>query len=572
MSAFGQGAFPPGTSLPPRGYILPPPTGAVRSTPPQQPQYRPAPAPSNPSVARYPRPESTEAPKKKVATAPSPAPKKKVEVASTKSTKGATAGKTTKSDPKATASSKTSAKKPTATKPVVASTTTRKKESVSDKTAKVKESIAEAKTAVKSLKEEAKVNLGESARDLHAPAKNSAGQASTVAAATTKQPTLKSADAALLAPPPPTNVSAQVPTITVNANPTESANMAASVNVPSVITQAEKLPSRVISSGMMPLAMPPSAPITPPTPAVAVASTETESLKEAVTAPPKAHTLNPLPIEEFPADDEDTTRASKLLANSGASTAPAEKPKATVKEPAKPAVVETPREPVKVVVAETRVSAPTPTPVAEEEPATPPAKPTLALPPMVKPSMNSVRTASFKPNAPTASAPVIDSGSDFTPGGATFDEPPKPKTAPSVTLSPSLGTMTIDAERADSENSKNLVTFNGNVRIDCKRFQMKADKVVSHLRQPDVGGGVEKVVSDGNVTVKMLGTDGPGYVASGSHAIYDPIKETILLTGWPKIEEGNKALVASSAATEILIDTKTSRLTTNGSTKTVIRQ
>jgi lipopolysaccharide transport protein LptA len=544
----------------------------VRSAPPQQqPQYRPAPT-NNPPVARYPRPESTDAPKKKVASAPAPAPKKKVEVASTKSTKGSATAKSTKVDPKATVASKTTgSKKPGTTKPVVASSsTTRKKESVSDKATKAKETIAEAKTVVKSVKEEAKKNLGELARDLHAPATNSTSQKPTVAAVTPKEAQLKSADAALLAPPP-TNISSPVPTITVNANATENARLAASVNVPSVITQAENLPSHVISSGMMPLAMPPSAPITPPTPSVA--SSSTESLKEAVTAPPKAHTLSPLPIEEFPADDDDTARASKLLANSGGSTSPAEKPKVTVKEPEKPAVMETPKEPVQVVkaVAETPAAPPT---IAKtvEEPVTPAAKPTLTLPPMVKPSMNSVRTASFKPNAPATSAPAIDSGSDFTPGGANFDEPPKPKATPSVTLSPSLGTMTIDAERADSENSKNLVTFNGNVRIDCKRFQMKADKVVSHLRQPDAGGGVEKVVSDGNVTVKMLGTDGPGYVASGSHAIYDPIKETILLTGWPKIEEGNKALVASSASTEILIDTKTSRLTTNGSTKTVIRQ
>lgn len=522
-------------------------------------------------MARYPRPESDDAPKKKVAAAPSTPTKKKTEVASTKSTKGSTTAKTSKSDPKATASSKTTAKKPTATKPVVASTT-RKKESVSEKTAKAKESIAEAKSTVKSVKEDAKKNLGELARDLHAPATNSSSQKSTVAAAVTpKQPKLNSSEAALLAPVPPTNVSAQVPTITVNANPNESARLAASVNVPSVITQADKLPSHVISSGMMPLAMPPSAPSNPAAAAPAVASTETDMLKEAVTAPPKAHTLNPLPIEEFPADDDDTARAAKLLASSGGSNAPVEKPKATVKEPAKPAVVETPKEPVTIAAVE---ETPAPARIAVAEEPAPLSKPTLALPPMVKPSMNSVRTASFKPSAPSASspAPVIDSGTDFTPGGATFDEPPKPKAAPSVTLSPSLGTMTIDAERADSENSKNLVTFNGNVRIDCKRFQMKADKVVSHLREAGSGGGVEKVVSDGNVTVKMLGTDGPGYVASGSHAIYDPIKETILLTGWPKIEEGNKALVASSAATEILIDTKTSRLTTNGSTKTVIRQ
>ena len=70
----------------------------------------------------------------------------------------------------------------------------------------------------------------------------------------------------------------------------------------------------------------------------------------------------------------------------------------------------------------------------------------------------------------------------------------------------------------------------------------------------------------------MLGTEAPGFVGSGSRAIFDPATDTIILQGWPKVEEGTKALVASSAATEIRIDTKTNRLTTTGSTKTIIRK
>jgi lipopolysaccharide transport protein LptA len=144
-----------------------------------------------------------------------------------------------------------------------------------------------------------------------------------------------------------------------------------------------------------------------------------------------------------------------------------------------------------------------------------------------------------------------------------------------VKLSPSLGALSIDAERADSETEQNRVTFNGNVTMNCTRFVLKADKVVTNMQGEESGSnGIQKVVSEGHVVVHMYapGGVGPGYIATGNQAFYDPEKETLLLTGWPKIEEGNKALVASSAATEILIDTKTGRLTTTGSTRTVIKQ
>ena len=123
----------------------------------------------------------------------------------------------------------------------------------------------------------------------------------------------------------------------------------------------------------------------------------------------------------------------------------------------------------------------------------------------------------------------------------------------------------------DNDNVRNIASFHGNVNLSCDRFQMKADKVVANMGASE-SGAMDKVVGEGNVTVRMLGTDAPSFVGSGSRAIFDPATETIILQGWPKVEEGMKALVASSAATEIRIDTKTNRLTTTGSTKTLIRK
>ena len=186
---------------------------------------------------------------------------------------------------------------------------------------------------------------------------------------------------------------------------------------------------------------------------------------------------------------------------------------------------------------------------------------------LIQPTLAAVRPVAFQRNEPD-----LQPSSDFAPGGAAFDEPPPPAPAkPIANLSPSLGNLAIDADRVDNDNVRNIASFYGNVNLNCDRFQMKADKVVANMGTNE-SAAMDKVVGEGNVTVRMLGTDAPGFVGSGSRAIFDPATDTIILQGWPKVEEGTKALVASSAATEIRIDTKTNRLTTTGSTKTIIRK
>lgn len=195
---------------------------------------------------------------------------------------------------------------------------------------------------------------------------------------------------------------------------------------------------------------------------------------------------------------------------------------------------------------------------------TPPPQPAKVI---VQPTLAAVRPAKYQRNEPEP-----ETRSDFTPGGSTFDDPPPAAPAqPPINLSPRMGNLAIDADRVDNDNVNNTSTFHGNVNLNCDRFQMKADKVVAKMGNAD-SNGMEKVVGEGNVTVRMLGEDAPGFTGSGNRAIFDPATETITLQGWPKVEEGPKSLVASSADTEIRIDTKTNRLTTTGSTKTLIRK
>lgn len=266
-------------------------------------------------------------------------------------------------------------------------------------------------------------------------------------------------------------------------------------------------------------------------------------LKAAATAPPAAKVFEDLPLAELPSSPE---LASTRTTQEELESLPVSKP--TKSEPSK--------------------TNPTKNDSSE-----------LTLPPIIRPSLASVAPVSYR-SSPTidkpSSALIRSEPSDFTPNGGKFEEVPesaKPPT-PKSPLSSSLGTMTIDAERADSKPEINLFTFDGNVKISCNRFTMKADKVVANMRSAEQGqSGMEKVVGTGNVSVNMVTEgDAPGYIASGGRAVYDPIAETIHLSGWPKIEEGNKALMANSATTVIVIDTKTAKITTNGSTKTVLRQ
>jgi lipopolysaccharide transport protein LptA len=136
-------------------------------------------------------------------------------------------------------------------------------------------------------------------------------------------------------------------------------------------------------------------------------------------------------------------------------------------------------------------------------------------------------------------------------------------------MDPELGPLSIDADRVESHNDTGKFVFTGNVDLVCKKFRLRAKKVVANRSAG--GTGMEKVDAEGSVTLRMNNENGQSFTCSGNRAIYDPIKETIKLSGWPRIDEGARALVANSAATEFLIDTKTGKLSSEGATKTILK-
>jgi lipopolysaccharide transport protein LptA len=566
---WGQGLYGGSTSLPPRGYVLPPPPGYN----PQQVRQR------APEAAPVPRARTVEEPrtsKKSVATV---TPKKKVEPALAKSKPGASessnkkatsvARSTQKVQPKSTSkqevakavapkksTDKPSSKATVATNP--SNSSKRRdvspepilKKSLPSKTEERVKEVATAKSPDKISKPDlSKVYLGESPSSLHAPATR--GVKPSVAKAAVPL------DDANLPPPVLTDSPMLQPMLSKGSD---------EVTQSGVVTTAAQLPSAVRrSSTMMPLSLPattevsepPTTPATEPTTVSAAdhAAAQMKLTLAALVAPPRANIIEELALIDTPPETHFEPEPEPS-ARGGGST-----PLASSSAP-QSELLPTPAAPV--IASKPKIS----TPVEVVAPPQPKER-TVA---MVKPNLAAVRPAAYRPDSaldlPQTSAEEFRSEATFS----APDTPPAP-TKPAVKLSPSLGALSIDAERADSETASNRVTFNGNVTMTCTRFTLKADKVVANMQAGDDANGVQKVVSEGHVVVNMNAPDGqgPGYIATGNQATYDPETETLRITGWPKIEEGNKALVASAANTEILIDTKSGRLTTTGSTKTLIK-
>ncbi len=516
VPGWAQTPIPPGgTSLPPRGYVLPPPLGfnpqAARSQP--APDAKPSKSAAVPTAS------------KKKNSAPEP-PKRPAAVAKS----------TPKMDAKPIANAST---KHASAKPSVATTTKRKMptpEPITKQLAATKPKPAEPKVTTKP-------DLGEPPQDSKAEP--------TEAVAKTRQ-----------------KIEGIVPpNFDSTAAPTE------------ITSSAMKLPNAVVhSEAMMPLPMPNQPPARqartapvivsshtdaamPREPKAAAAAdlalTQMKSTAAALAAPPRAQIVQEIdiPIQDLPPAPE---LEHRIASHNGGGT-PA----------AQPAIIS---------LHETPSSSLLPT-----EPGITLDSPLISANPAqietVQPTLASMQPAAYRtapPSPPPAVKPTPrEATTEFT-SEAKFsaaDTPPPTATKPAVKLSPSLGALSIDADRADTEDDKNRVSFNGNVNLTCERFTLKADKLIANLAEKDDASGVKKVLSEGHVVVNMNGAEAgsPGFIASGSSAIYDPEKETMLLKGWPKIEEGNKSLIASSAATEILIDTKTGRLTTTGSTKTVLK-
>lgn len=646
-----QGTPRVGTSLPPRGYVIPAPGGVA----PRPPVARPVGPPPN-----YRPPVASASARTKTATARQEVPRKSTASSSTR--------KKTTEKPKAVVKSSTSKEKSKAAKSGSSKATAEKSvaKSKADKTSSKSASVA--KTSVKpasKVTEKPNSPLVAEAKSSPPPPKAvpvpvSPPNSLTAKVEASKAPTAKLTDITKADGPPVVLGSNPAPPAGNGSSSTQVASSAAAgvagsaksgsdalgrqadpdrpgeflEAAPIVVTTARDLPADLMgSSSMLPLALemsgpspasvpatdtkaPPASAPAPDKPNIAKnnepANAEANLAKKAADAPAVESTPAPVsaqsaqqksaPVVVAQATTPVTTKSAPLTAapapvkpELSAETAVTVVPNVQVES-----MVPTVDDSKTVAAAESTVSVTMPqakdlkaapvekaAPVVEslpvedlaqdDEPPAPrvdsqqgapsslppnPATSTPKSPVTVTPSLANVRNAAFQP-------PPAPATTDFYPAPPEPIEPP-PVVTPQITPNSSLGKVTIDAERADSENDDNRVTFTGNVQVNCQKFQLRADKVFAYMKPRESGGGMQKVEAIGKVVVRMNGEGGKGFTALSNRAFFDPSAETIRLVGWPKIEEGARALVANSVETEIIIDTKTGRLTTTGGTKTVL--
>lgn len=113
----------------------------------------------------------------------------------------------------------------------------------------------------------------------------------------------------------------------------------------------------------------------------------------------------------------------------------------------------------------------------------------------------------------------------------------------------------------------NKVVFNGHVMMTSPQFKLSADQLIVHL------GSDKKTFKfiEANQSVKVELTGVPEekrYRGQSQKAIYEPSKDSIVMTGWPKIQGQGQELVAAEEKTKITMFSKTGKMFTEGRAQT----
>lgn len=126
----------------------------------------------------------------------------------------------------------------------------------------------------------------------------------------------------------------------------------------------------------------------------------------------------------------------------------------------------------------------------------------------------------------------------------------------------------ITADEATKlDMAANKVIFNGHVMMTSPQFKLSADQLIVHL------GDDKKTFKfiEANQSVKVELTGVPPekrYRGQSQKAIYEPSKDSIVMTGWPKIQGQGQELIAAEEKTKITMFSKTGKMFTEGRAQT----
>jgi outer membrane protein assembly factor BamD len=186
----------------------------------------------------------------------------------------------------------------------------------------------------------------------------------------------------------------------------------------------------------------------------------------------------------------------------------------------------------------------------------------IATPPMVEP-MQEDRAQAISPLPPESPLPnpSLSSSEDIPPEAATPTPPlekEKPKKEalqePGQTKFVDSGQpIDITSDKVETYSKENLIVFKGNVMARQKDIVIHADSLDAIIIEG--GKGIEKVIAGGNVKIQQ------GLrVASCNKAIFYNIDQKVVLTGDPKVWEGNNMV----SGDEIIFDIERNQIEVKG--------
>lgn len=135
---------------------------------------------------------------------------------------------------------------------------------------------------------------------------------------------------------------------------------------------------------------------------------------------------------------------------------------------------------------------------------------------------------------------------------------------------PTLNDFIISSEyQTDLDLESSDMTFVGKVIVESSRIHLTCDKFIVHMRKDRKGMSYGEAL--GNVVINMLDKGvATGNIGYSKTAIYRPDQEEITLSGWPRIEQEGKELVAVNSETRFILHTS-GRIKTEGRARTVLR-
>ena len=95
--------------------------------------------------------------------------------------------------------------------------------------------------------------------------------------------------------------------------------------------------------------------------------------------------------------------------------------------------------------------------------------------------------------------------------------------------------ISISSDRLEGDNKRNTVTFSGNVVAKRGDVSIYSDSI--SIIYDEINKNVTEVIAEGNVRVNMKSRE-----ATGQKAVFINSEEKIILTGNPKVKEGDNII------------------------------